>query len=134
MAGGAGTGVGGAVGVGVDAGVLNDAWIAGLVEASAGLADVAGHSGVVAVTIGKNQRAVLDIVDGRVVGRGSVDDVAVTVPVTTAQLDDYTTGVASMATDYMRGDVKPVGSTGAFLALLELFENPAFRAALATEA
>lgn len=113
-----------------EGGVLNEAWIAGLVEASAGLADGCGHSGVVAVTIGKSQQAVLDIVDGRVVGSGDADSVAVTVPVTTEQLEGYTTGAISMATDYMRGDVKPVGSTGAFLALLGLFENPSFRTAL----
>lgn len=111
--------------------VLNDGWIARMVEASAELTDVTGHSGVVAVTIGKHQQAVLEIVDGRVVGAGDADGAAVTVPVTTDQLDGYTTGALSMATDYMRGDVKPVGSTGAFLALLELFENPSFRAAMA---
>lgn len=105
---------------------VDDRWIADLVAASADL-DPADRSAVVAVTIGKSQQAVLSIVEGRVVGSGADDDVAVTVPVTSEQLGSFVDGSASVAKAYMRGDLKPVGSTGAFLALVELFENPTFR-------
>ncbi len=106
---------------------LDETWIAGLVDASADLGRDGGRSGTVAVTIGKKQKAVLDIVDGRVVGPGDDDAVATTVPVTADQLAAFVDGSQSVARAYMQGDLKPVGSTGAFLAMVELFENPAFR-------
>lgn len=107
---------------------LDDAWVATLVEASADI--TGGHSAVVAVTIGKKQQAVVNIEAGRVTGGGDEDAVAVTIPVTANQLASFSDGSESVAQAYMRGDLKPVGSTGALLAFVELFENPAFRANL----
>ncbi|MGI9596911.1 MAG: SCP2 sterol-binding domain-containing protein [Acidimicrobiales bacterium] len=115
-----------------DSSTIDDQWIARLAEASAGLEDPGDRSAVVAVTIGKKQKAVLDITDGRVTGPGDDGSVAVTVPVTGEQLAAFVDGSESVAQAYMRGDLKPVGSTGAFLAVVELFENPSFRAALST--
>ena len=111
--------------------VLDDAWVQSLVQASADLDQAGEHSAVVAVAIGKKQKAVLNIVDGRVTGPGDEDAVAVTVPTTADQLAAFTDGSESMARSYMMGDVKPVGSTGALLAIIELFENPQFRSGLA---
>ena len=111
-------------------GVLDDAWIEQLVKASAGLDDVGDSSAVVAFTIGKKQKAVIEIVDGRVTGSGEEDNVTVTVPTTTDQLAAFTDGSESFARSYMMGDVKPVGSTGALLAIVQLFEDPDFRKAL----
>ena len=111
-------------------GVLDDAWIKSLVTASAGLDAVGDSSAVVAFTIGKKQKAVLEIVDGRVTGAGEEEAVAVTVPTTTDQLAAFSTGTESFARSYMMGDVKPVGSTGALLAIIALFEDPDFRDAL----
>ncbi len=110
---------------------LDDAWIAAMVAASAGLGDAGDRSAVVTMTIGKKQKAVLSIVDGRVVGAGADDDAAVTVPTTAAQLAAFVDGTESVARAYMQGDLKPVGATGAFLPLVELFEDPAFRSGLA---
>jgi len=107
--------------------VLDDHWIAAATRASADLDRGTGRSGVVAVAIGKKQQAILDIVDGRVVGAGDEESIAVTVPLTADQLAGFGDGSASLARAYMMGDVKPVGSTGALLALIELFENPDFR-------
>lgn len=109
---------------------LDDGWVAEMVAASS---DLAGdRSAVVAVTIGKKQQAVLQIEAGRVVGAGDEDAVAVTVPVTSDQLVSFVDGSESVAKAYMRGDLKPVGSTGALLAFVELFENPVFRENLAS--
>lgn len=105
--------------------VLDDQWVTELVSASA---SVDGErSATVAVTIGKKQQAVLSIEDGKVVGVGDADHIEVTVPVTSAQLASFIDGTESVAQAYMRGDLKPVGSTGALLAFVELFENPTFR-------
>lgn len=109
---------------------LDDAWLASVMEASADLDPAGTRSAVVAVTIGKTQRAVLDIVDGRVTGSGDDEAVEVTVPVTGEQLGTFVDGSASVARAYMMGDLKPVGSTGALLAFVELFENEAFRSRL----
>lgn len=110
--------------------VLSDEWVSGLVAASAALDPPGDRTAVVAVTIGKKQQAVLDIVDGRVIGAGDADAATSTVPVTAAQLAAFSDGSESVARAYMQGDLKPVGSTGGFLALVELFENPSFREAL----
>ncbi len=114
-----------------DAVVLDDEWVEGLVKASAGIDASGDGSAVVAFTIGKKQKAVLSIVDGRVVGTGDDDAVAVTIPVTGDQLAAFIDGSESLARSYMMGDVKPVGATGALLAVVELFENPDFRSRLA---
>lgn len=119
---------------------LSEAWVAALVEASG---DRSGPSGLVAITIGKTKRAVLDIVDGCVVADRScgtdgdaleADEADVTVPVTKAQLGALIQGEESLAQAFMRGDVKPVGSTGPLLALVDLFEDDGFRARLAASA
>lgn len=108
--------------------VLDDAWIEAAVEASD---HRSGPSGVVAIAIGKTTPAVLDIVEGRVVGAGAADEAGVTIPLTAAQLEAIVTGAESLAQAFMRGDVKPEGATGPLLAAIELFEDDRFRTRLA---
>lgn len=103
--------------------LLSDEWVDSLVAASADLPVTTARPATVALTIGKSRRAVLALESGRIVGPGSDDDVAVTVPVTEDQLNDLLSGRESLAKAYIRGDVKPDGSTGAFLSLVELFES-----------
>ncbi len=110
---------------------LDEAFVAALTEASGAVERPMPRSAAVEVTIGKTERAVVDVVDGRVVG--SVDDDRqpdVSIPVTAAQLDDFVAGSDSMTQAYMRGDLKPVGSTGALLPMLALFDDEGFRANL----
>ena len=111
--------------------VLGEAWVDRLVAASAGVEPAGARSAVVAVTIGKAEQAVLQIADGRVVGPGDEAAIDLTIPTTAEQLAAFADGSESLARSYMRGDVKPVGSTGALLALVELLEAPEVRAALA---
>ncbi len=104
---------------------LSSDWVASVVEASqraeaSGLSD---RSTVVALTVGKSKRAVLRFEHGRVVGSADDDEVEVTIPFTAEQLDAVVAGRESMAQAYIRGDLKPEGSTGAFLAAVELFES-----------
>lgn len=115
---------------------LDEEWVAGLVAASAGLDDAevasADAPAVVEISIGKSDRVALVIEQGRVVG--SAEDSAVPdveVPTSGEQLAGFCDGSESMARSYMQGDVKPVGSTGALLSLIALFENHRFRRALA---
>jgi len=126
---------------------LSDEWVSTLAAASSDRVGV-GMTGVVAITIGKTRRAVLEIVDGRVVVSAAEPDspvdgspvdgstvdggaeVAVTIPATAKQLDAIIDGSESLAQAFMRGDIKPEGATGALLAAIELFEDATFRSRL----
>ncbi len=118
---------------------LDDAWVEAVAGASRAAEVALTPSAVVAFTIGKTKRATLQIVDGRVTGPAAVDegdggdgdDPDVTIPVTAAQLASFCDGSESMSKAFMRGDLKPVGSTGALLPVFALFDDPAFLEALA---
>lgn len=116
------------------AAVLDEAWVAGMVEASRSAAAPVDRSAVVEFTIGKTKRAVVEVSGGRIVGAAEAevgdDDIDLSIPLTAAQLESFSTGAESMSQAYMRGDLKPVGSTGALLAVLALFDDPDFRQAL----
>jgi hypothetical protein len=123
--------------MGVEA--LSEAWVAALIEASQDRArGGTGAGGQVAITIGKTRRAQFRVIDGRVIGAEpdeqggdgptDPDEVAgVTIPMTAKQLAAIVDGTESLAQAFMRGDVKPVGSTGPLLAVIELFEDASFR-------
>ncbi len=107
---------------------LSQEWVSAVIDASD---HRVGSSGVVAIAIGKTKKAVLEIVDGRVtdgrsVGKDDPGDVGVTIPVTGSQLEALVSGQESLAQAFMRGDVKPEGSTGPLLAAVELFEDERF--------
>ena len=104
-------------------GVLDERWIGRLVEATADLPPRPGLDTRVALVVG-DDRVVLDITDGRVTG--AVDGEArIELPLTPEQLDAVAFGELSLAVAYMRGDVKPVGPSGALAVLLEVVEDPA---------
>jgi hypothetical protein len=100
-----------------------------LVGATAERAGLPGRA-VVALTVDDDPQAVFEIVDGRVSGPADGDDVGVTVPLRSEQLASFVAGDDSLARAYMRGDVKPVGSTGPLLAVVELLEDGAVLARL----
>lgn len=108
---------------GADIELLSDDWVQALVAATADEAATSAPSATVALTIGKTRRAVVVLEAGRVVGPGADDDVEVTLPLTEVQLRDLLAGRQSLAKSYIRGDVKPEGSTGALGSLVELFES-----------
>ncbi|MEM9131637.1 MAG: SCP2 sterol-binding domain-containing protein [Actinomycetota bacterium] len=105
---------------------LSAEWVTSLVEASA---ECEGSgSAEVELAIGKTKQARFSIEGGRVTG--PVDDeaeVGVRVPLTGAQLTALIDGSESLAQAFMRGDIKPEGSTGHLLPLVELFEDVSFR-------
>jgi len=107
---------------------LNAEWVEALVEASS---QRQGLSGVVAIAVGKTDRVVFEISGGRVVAAAEPGGAQVTIPVTADQLTSILDGTESLAQAFMRGDVKPEGSTGALLAAVELFEDAGFRQRLA---
>ncbi len=111
-----------------------DAFVASAVAASAGRSSVPA-SGLVTLAVNGSTIG-LEIRNGRVIGPApaSADtaspEPSVTVPVSAATLQAMAEGSQSMAQAFMRGDLKPEGSTRALLALIELFEDPSFRQAL----
>lgn len=113
-----------------------DQWVSALVNASAAVEPVAtdAPNAVIHFKMGRAASAVVSFDAGRVIGGAEVGEATVTLPLTTEQLGDYCDGSQSMSRDYMRGDLKPVGPTGHFIALIDLFENPDFVSALNSDA
>ena len=110
---------------------LDDAWVEALVAASAATQATVPRSAVVEFTIGKRQQVAVEMVDGRFTGPAGEAEPDVSMPCTADQLAAFVDGEESMTRAYMRGDFKPVGSTGALLPVLALFDDPEFRTALA---
>lgn len=110
---------------------LTEDWVEALVVASAAASEdqVGERSGIIELTIGKNRRAVVAMVEGRVVGPSDAegDEIDVSIPFADDQLQAYLSGDESIAQAYIRGDVKPVGSTGPWLSFVELVESGALR-------
>lgn len=115
---------------------LGDDWVDAVVAAAAKAESdqIGDRSGVIEFTIGKSKRAVVAMVDGRIVGtadpEGDGEDIDVSIPLTIEQLNAYFSGRESMAQAYIRGDVKPVGATGPLLSLIELVESGALASVL----
>lgn len=108
---------------------LSAEWVASLVEASSERAPVSGLDGVVELTIGKTTSTTVAIIDGRVVGE-SDKTAEVQVPFTKKQLEAWAEGEFAPSVAFMKGDLKPVGSTGPLLALLAVLDDAEVRARL----
>lgn len=110
---------------------MSEEWVDALVAASAAADDdqIGDRSGVLELTIGKQRRAVVAMVEGRVIGPSDAegDDIDVSIPFSDDQLRAYLAGDESIARAYIRGDVKPVGSTGPWLSFVELVESGTLR-------
>ena len=108
---------------------LSPEWVASLVEASSERTPVPGLDGVVELAIGKTTSATIEISDGVVLG--SSDKTAeVQVPFTKKQLEAWATGDFAPSVAFMKGDLKPVGSTGPLLALLAVLDDAEVQARL----
>lgn len=97
-------------------------WVEALVAGSAGGPARAGLDATVALAVGSADPVVLDIGDGRILGP-SGSEAQVVIPLTDEQFESLAAGTWSLATAYMRGDVKPVGSSGALLVAVEVLED-----------
>jgi putative sterol carrier protein len=103
---------------------LSADWITRLVEGSATAEARPGLDARIALCEGRTTRHVLEIRDGRIVDAGSEADADVELTLTGAQWLAVAAGELSLARGFMRGDVKPVGATGALAAALEVLEDP----------
>ena len=105
-------------------------WVEGLLAGSERVPLRPGLDARVALTV-DGARTVLDIRDGRFTPvAGTEGEPAVEVPLTGEQVEAIAAGALSLAVAYMRGDIKPVGSTGALAVLIEVVEDPATWAGL----
>lgn len=102
---------------------LSDEWVAALVTATAARTPVDGLDGVVTLAIGKTTRVTIEIVAGQVTGQTDREG-DVEVPFTKPQLGAWSEGDLVPSVAYMKGDLKPVGATGPFLALLAVMDDP----------
>ena len=105
-------------------GDTDDSWVGRLMAGRATAPLRAGLDARVAVLV-EDQRSVLRIRGGRVGVDESGDEAEAEVPLSASQAEAVATGELSLAVAYMRGDVKPVGSSGALAVFLEVVEDPA---------
>lgn len=106
----------------LDAAAFSDEWVNQLVAVTADRAGVPGVSGVVGLGTEKSPQVVLQFQEGKVAGPSQAEP-EVVIPITQLQLDAWTRGELSLSVAYMKGDVKPVGSSGALLAALEVLDS-----------
>jgi len=108
---------------------MDESWIQQMAHASAGRPDPAIGGGIVTLAVGKT-KSVTFVIDGGQVRSVGHDDSellpSVRVPLKGAQVDSLLSGSQSLAQSFIRGDIKPVGATGALVGLVELFEDEQF--------
>lgn len=107
--------------MGLKSAPFSDEWVAELIEASAQRVGVPGVSGVVGLGTGKKPKVVLQFSEGKVLGLSDAEP-EVIIPIPGAQMEAWASGELKLTVAYMKGDVKPVGSTGALLAALEVLD------------
>ena len=106
---------------------LTEEWTAAVIAAAeAADSPIRGDiSGTVAFAIGKKRQASVALSEGRL---GPADDgeVDLTLPFASdEELAAYLSGEQSVVKAYIRGDFKPVGSTGVLIPMIELIESGA---------
>ncbi len=97
-------------------------WVGELVEATAGRSGVPGVAGKVGIGHGKVPKVVLEMAEGKVLG-ATEEEHEVLIPISKAQLEQWSAGELNLTVAYMKGDIKPTGSTGALLAALEVLDS-----------
>jgi len=110
---------------------MDDTWITAMVEASNERANPGLGDATVAFTIGKTKQLTFVVAGGQVVSGAPLEQAQVKVPFKKAQLEAVVQGEQSLAQEFIRGDIKPEGSTGAFASAVELFEDELFRSRFA---
>lgn len=105
---------------------FSEDFIAELVAASAQRAPIPGLSGDVGLGIGSKVDAakvsvVIAIVDGQVTGPTERPAEAV-LGLSKKQVPEWLSGDLVLAAEYMKGDLKPTGASGAIFAALELLD------------
>jgi hypothetical protein len=107
-----------------------DPIIATMVRVTGGRASAGGLNGTVELTLGAREPVVVEFCDGRVTGAAAGTGAA-KLGLTQAQLEAWLGGALNLTEAYMKGDLKPEGSTGALLAAFEVLDDPAVVAGLA---
>ena len=102
------------------------AFVDELIALSSGREVIPGLSGDVGLGVGSkvdasNVSAVVSIVDGRATGTTDRDP-DVVVGLSKKQVPEWLDGSLVLAEAYMKGDLKPVGASGALFAALELLD------------
>jgi|GEM_PF-5759252 len=93
-----------------------------LQENSTPKATDSGLSGTVALQVNKIKLSI-KISDGQVEELNESEQPDLQLKLSEQDLSDIITGTKSFEEDFIRGDVKPEGSTGSILALCELFNK-----------
>jgi hypothetical protein len=100
---------------------LDAAWLEGAVVASRGAPPTALFGSAALIVNGETVITV-EISDGRVVGQAAGPP-GCEIPLNDDQVEALVTGSAELSADYMRGDLKPTGSTASILAALNALDS-----------
>ena len=117
--------------------LLSDDWFSRVSSALGDLEPGPGGSGLVEVVVSGGDmgriRTHWVIEAGRLVSVHRADETEpdVVIPQSSAAFAELVAGTADPAVSFMRGDLKPDGSSGALLAFLSAMAQPACRKALA---
>ncbi len=119
--------------------ILPEGTLDAVAQATAGRSDgvsgglpSSGRSAVVALAEGKSVVGTLHINDGVAVVGSPADEADVRLVFTAAVVDAWLGGGDDLAVAYMRGDLKPEGSTGALLVAFDVLDDTAVKAAIAS--
>ncbi|NNE97244.1 MAG: hypothetical protein HKN24_14585 [Acidimicrobiales bacterium] len=99
---------------------VDQGWLDAAIEASKDR-EPTGLHGSARLMLGKAELLTVQIEDGRVVGPAAVV-AECEVPFSPSQVEALAEGSLNLAVEYMRGDLKPTGSTAAIVAVIDALD------------
>ena len=99
---------------------VDQSWLDAAVEASQGR-EPTGLHGSARLLLGKTELITVQIEDGRIVGP-AVGTAECEIPFSPSQAEALAEGSLNLAVEYMRGDLKPTGSTAAIMAAIDALD------------
>ena len=99
---------------------LDHSWLASAITASSDRPGTGLH-GTAQLLIGKSELITVRVENGRVVGEAPGTPEC-QIPLSQKQADALADGRLKLSLEYMRGDLKPTGSTAAILAVIDALD------------
>ncbi|MBT8241123.1 MAG: hypothetical protein KJN63_07835 [Acidimicrobiia bacterium] len=105
--------------------MFDKSWLDSAIETSADRPSTGLHGSAV-LLVGKQEHITVRVEDGRVVGE-SIGTPECEMSFSRTQAETFLAGQLNLAVEYMRGDLKPTGSTAAIVAVIDALDAVAAR-------